>query len=203
DVQADVARELHLAVGEQLTAEVGHRAEHAREAEHTRQQFVLEHAVLHGQAVVDLHVAQRLERGAGFDGLGGDDERAGLVQLAGIVYHRGPCLDVGQAVEHQALALQDARALAAHDHRDLVSGPRQVCAEDGTERSRAEDGKSHSPPVDAAPGRFRYFFRYLSNHARMLSTLAMRLLGRATIPPCEASGMRTITVSTWRSLSAW
>jgi hypothetical protein len=47
------------------------------------------------------------------------------------------------------------------------------------------------------------FLPILSNQARMLSTLAMRFDGPGNIPPCEASGILTITVSTLRSFSAW
>src|SRR5262249_25383184 len=106
------------------------------------------------------------------------------------------------SIEHQPLALQRAQALAAYDHGDFVAGAGQVRAEDGAERSRAEDGEFHFC-YDAAAGRLRYFFRYRANQASMLSTFAMRLLGRDTMPPCEASGMRTITVSILRSFSAW
>ena len=63
-------------------------------------------------------------------------------QLARIVDDRGARLDVRQSVEHQALALQNARAFAARDHHDLVSGARQVRAEDGAERAGAENGES-------------------------------------------------------------
>jgi hypothetical protein len=94
-------------------------------------------------ALVQAQVTQRFQRLHRVDGLRGDDQRAGLAQLLRIVDDRGPRLDVRQAVQHQALALKHARALATHDHRDLVTGARQVCAEDGTERARSQDGKSH------------------------------------------------------------
>ena len=107
----------------------------------------------------------------------------------------GRALMVRQAVEHQALALQDARALAARDHHDFVAGAREMRAENGAERAGAENRELHERPCS-------YFFRYFSNQARMLSTLAMRFDGREVMP-CEASGMRTMTVSTLRSFSAW
>ena len=84
-VQAHVAREFHLAVGEQLAAEIRHRAEHARIAEHAREQFVLEHAVLHGERGFEPHMFERVEALRGIDGLGGDDQRAGVEQLLRIV----------------------------------------------------------------------------------------------------------------------
>jgi hypothetical protein len=122
-VQADVARELDLAIGEQLAGKIRHGAEHARETEDARQQLVLEHAVLHGERAVETQVAQGFQRLHGIDGLGAHDQRAGLTQLLRIVDDRGPRLDIRQSIEHQALALQRARTLAAHDHRDFVSGP--------------------------------------------------------------------------------
>ncbi len=180
---------------------IRHGAEHARETEDARQQLVLEHAVLHGERVVEAQVSQRVQRLHGIDGLGGDDQRAGLAQLLRIVDDGGTRLDVRQPIEHQALALQRARTFAAHDHRDFVSGARQVRAENGAERAGAENGKFHGVKTWRAAGSVTSSGT-LSNQARMLSTLAMRLLGRAVMP-CEASGMRTITVSTLRSFSAW
>ena len=68
------------------------------------------------------------------------------VTVVRIVDDDGPRLDVRQPIEHQALALQRARALAAHDHRDFVAGARQVRAQDSAERSRAEDCEFHLFP---------------------------------------------------------
>ncbi len=58
----------------------------------------------------------------------------------------GRALMSDSAVEHQALALQDARAFAARDHHDFVPGARQVRSQDGAERSRAEDCELHALP---------------------------------------------------------
>ena len=78
EVQADIAREFHFAIGQQLAAEIRHGAEHARKSEDARQQFVLEHAVLHRERIVEPQVPERLERLRRVDGLGGDDQRAGV-----------------------------------------------------------------------------------------------------------------------------
>ena len=150
EMQRHVAREFHLAVGEQLAAEIRHGAEHPREAENLRQQFVLEHAVLHRKRVVEIEVAERVQRGTGIDGLGGDDQRARLAQLFRIVDDGGARLDVRQPVEYQPLALQHARSFAAHDHRDFMTGARQVRTENGAERTRAEDGELHEPSLPLA-----------------------------------------------------
>ncbi len=44
--------------------------------------------------------------------------------------------------------------------------------------------------------------RYFSNHFRMCTTLAIKLLGRAAMP-WDASGIRTMAVGTLRSFNAW
>src|SRR5688500_8760014 len=136
---------------------------------------------------------ERLETAFGFDGLGGDDQRTGIDQFGGIVDDVRTRLDVGEPVEHQALALQYTGALAARDHHDFVAGARKVRAEYGAERAGAENCESHSFPAS-------YFFRYLSNQARMLSTLAMRFDGREVMP-WDASGLRIMTESTLRSFN--
>ncbi len=202
-MQTHIARELHFAVGEQFSREIRHGADQAREAEHRGQQFVLEHAVLHRQRVLETQVLHGIQCLRGLDGLGGDDQRAGVEQFGRVIQHLRPRLDVRESIEHQALALQRPRALAARDHHHLVAGAGQVRAQDGAERARAQDCEFHLATFMPCSDASGYFFRYLSNHARMLSTLAMRFDGRATMPPCEASGMRTISVSILRSLSAW
>ena len=118
--------------------------------------------------------------------------------LRRIVDDHGPRLDVRQPVEHQALALQHARAFAARDHHDFVAGARQMRAEDGAERAGAENGKFHSVelpcslflPVPLEPGQDVIHLgdeiRWARHHAA-----------------CEASGMRTMTVSILRSFNAW
>ena len=62
EMQRHIARELHFAIGEQLAAEIRHGAEHPREAENLRQQLVLDHAVLHRKRLLQIQVAQRVQR---------------------------------------------------------------------------------------------------------------------------------------------
>ena len=74
------------------------------------------------------------------------------------------------------------------------------------------EGQEHGRPeplVRLAPGGIepgnlsgRAHSRYFSNHASTWRTLAIRLLGFPAIP-CPDSWMRTRTVSTFRSFSAW